>query len=150
MEVILKEAIEKLGAQGEVVKVADGYARNYLLPKKLALAASPTNLKKIEHIKIAGLKKEATEKKQAEELAALVNPLIVTVARKVGEKEVLYGSVTAIDIADDLKRQGFEIDKRKIHLEEPLKTLGEYSVAIKLHREVTATIKVNVIPEATS
>ena len=147
MEVILKEAIEKLGAQGAVVKVADGYARNYLLPKKLALAATPENLKKIEHIKVAGLKKEATEKKQAEELAGLVNQLIVTVARKVGEKEVLYGSVTAIDIADDLKRQGYEIDKRKIHLEEPLKTLGEYSVAIKLHREVTATIKVNVIPE---
>ncbi|MBZ5552390.1 MAG: 50S ribosomal protein L9 [Acidobacteriia bacterium] len=150
MEVILKETIEKLGTQGEVVKVANGYARNYLLPKNLALAATPGNLKKIEHIKVAALKKEATEKKQAEELASLVNQLTVTIARKVGEKEVLYGSVTTMDIADDLKRQGYEIDKRKIHLEEPLKTLGEYSVPVKLHREVTATIKVNVIPEATT
>ncbi|MBZ5537660.1 MAG: 50S ribosomal protein L9 [Acidobacteriia bacterium] len=148
MEVILKESIEKLGSQGEVVKVANGYARNYLLPKNLALAATPGNLKKVEHIKVAALKKEATEKKQSEELATLVNQLTVTIARKVGEKEVLYGSVTTMDIADDLKRQGYEIDRRKIHLEEPLKTLGEYSVPIRLHREVTATIKVIVIPEA--
>lgn len=147
MEVILKETIDKLGSQGEIVRVADGYARNYLIPKNLALPATSENLKKIEQIKIAALKKEATEKKQAEGLAALLSQVSVTVARKVGEKDVLYGSVTGIDIADDLKRQGYEIDKRKIHLEEPLKTLGEYSVPIKLHREVTATIKVNVIPE---
>lgn len=147
MEVILKETIDKLGSQGEIVRVADGYARNYLIPKNLALPATSGNLKKIEQIKIAALKKEATEKTQAEGLAALLSQVSVTVARKVGEKDVLYGSVTGIDIADDLKRQGYEIDKRKIHLEEPLKTLGEYSVPIKLHREVTATIKVNVIPE---
>lgn len=148
MEVILKETIEKLGTQGEVVKVADGYARNFLLPKNLAVPATPNNLKMIEHIRLAALKKEATEKKQAEELATFIEKLSVTVARKVGENDVLYGSVTAMDIADDLKRQGYEIDKRKIHLEEPLKTLGEYSVPIKLHREVTATIKVNVVAEA--
>jgi large subunit ribosomal protein L9 len=148
MEVILKETIEKLGAQGDVVKVANGYARNYLLPKKLALPATPANLKQVEQIKISALKKEATERKQAEELAGLMGQLTVTVARKVGENDVLYGSVTTLDIADDLKRQGYEIDKRKIHLEEPLKTLGEYPVPIKLHRDVTATIKVHVVPEA--
>jgi large subunit ribosomal protein L9 len=148
MEVILKETIEKLGSQGDVVKVANGYARNYLLPKNLAIPATPDNMKRIGHIKLGALKKEATEKNAAEELAALLGNLTVTVARKVGENDVLYGSVTAIDIADDLKRQGFEIDKRKIHLEEPLKTIGEYAVPVKLHHEVTAAIKVNVVAEA--
>lgn len=148
MQVILKENIDKLGTQGDVVKVADGYARNFLLPKNLAVPATPNNLKLVEQIKISALKKEATEKKQSEELSALLAQVTVTVARKVGENNVLYGSVTAMDIAEDLHRQGYEIDKRKIHLEEPLKTLGEYSVPIKLHREVTATIKVNVVGEA--
>lgn len=148
MQVILKEAIEKLGAQGDVVKVADGYARNFLLPQNLAVPATAGNMKLVEHIKIAAIKKEATEQKQAEDLSGLLAQVAVTVARKVGENDVLYGSVTAMDIAEDLHRQGYEIDKRKIHLEEPLKTLGEYSVPIKLHREVTATIKVNVVGEA--
>lgn len=147
MEVILKESIEKLGTQGDVVKVADGYARNYLLPKHLAVEATPANMRMIEHIKVAAVKKEATEKKQAEDLAALLAQVTVTVARKVGENDVLYGSVTSLDIADDLKRQGYEIDRRKIHLEDPLKTIGEYTVPLKLHREVTANLKVSVVPE---
>lgn len=147
MEVILKEAIEKLGSQGDIVKVADGYARNYLIPQKLAVIASPGNLKLVEQIKITALKKETTEKKQAEDLAALLARVTITVARKVGENDVLYGSVTSLDIAEDLKKQGYEIDRRKIHLEEPLKTIGEYQVPLKLHREVTATLKVNVVPE---
>ncbi len=147
MEVILKEAIEKLGSQGDIVKVADGYARNYLIPQKLAVIASPGNLKLVEQIKITALKKETTEKKQAEDLAALLAQVTITVARKVGENDVLYGSVTSMDIAEDLKKQGYEIDRRKIHLEEPLKTIGEYQVPLKLHREVTATLKVNVVPE---
>lgn len=148
MEVILKETVDHLGAQGDILRVSDGYARNFLLPKKLAVPATPSNMKMVEHIKRAALKKEATEKKQAEELAALLAQVAVSVARKVGENDVLYGSVTALDIAEHLHRQGYEIDKRKIHLEEPLKTLGEYSVPIKLHREVTATLRVNVVPEA--
>lgn len=148
MEVILKQTIEKLGSQGDVVKVADGYARNYLLPQKLAIEATPGNMKMIEAIRIAALKKEATEKKQAEELAALLAQVTVTVSRKVGERDVLYGSVTTMDIAEDLKRQGYELDKRKIHLEEPLKTIGEYAVPIKLYRDVTASVKVSVVAEA--
>lgn len=147
MEVILKQTIEKLGSQGDVVKVADGYARNYLLPQKLAIEATPGNMKMIEAIRIAALKKEATEKKQAEELAALLAQVTVTVSRKVGERDVLYGSVTTMDIAEDLKRQGYELDKRKIHLEEPLKTIGEYAVPIKLYRDVTASVKVSVVAE---
>ncbi len=147
MDVILKATVEQLGTQGQVVKVADGYARNYLLPKNLAVEATPNNLKLVEQIKVSALKKEATEKSQAAALAGLLEQVTITVSRKVGENDVLYGSVTSLDIAEDLKRQGYEIDRRKIHLEEPLKTIGEYTVPIKLHREVTANLKVNVIPE---
>ncbi|MDD5542521.1 MAG: 50S ribosomal protein L9 [Acidobacteriia bacterium] len=150
MEIILKETIEKLGTQGQVVRVAAGYARNYLFPRKLAIPATPANMKLIDQIKAVALKKEAADRTQAEGLAGLLAQLTVTVARKVGENDVLYGSVTAMDIAEDLKRQGYELDKRKIHLEEPLKTLGEYSVPIKLHHDVTAQVKVQVVAEASA
>jgi large subunit ribosomal protein L9 len=144
MEVILLENIEKLGARGQVVKVADGYGRNYLLPKNLAVAATPRNRKQMEQQRVRFLKLEAKEKGDAEDLATLLRGVSVTLTRKSGEKGTLFGSVTAIDIADRLATQGYNIDRRKIALDSPLKVLGEYDVPIKLHRDVTAFIKVRV------
>jgi large subunit ribosomal protein L9 len=144
MEVILLENIEKLGTRGQVVKVANGYGRNYLLPKKLAVAATPQNSKWVEQQRVRFLKLEAKEKAEAEELAKLFEGVSVTVTRKAGEKGTLFGSVTALDVAEKLVAQGFHIDKRKIHLDSPLKVLGEYDVAVKLHRDVTTTVKVKV------
>jgi large subunit ribosomal protein L9 len=144
MDVILLDNIENLGSRGQVVKVADGYGRNYLLPKKLAITATPQNRKLVDQQRVRFLKLEAKEKGDAADLATLLEDVSVTVTRKSGEKGTLFGSVTAIDIAEKLAAQGYHIDKRKIALDSPLKVLGEYKVPIKLHREVTASIKVTV------
>jgi len=144
MDVILLENIERLGTRGQVVKVADGYGRNYLLPKKLAVAANPANRKWVEQQRVRFLKLEAKEKADAEDLAKLFEGVSVTVTRKAGEKGTLFGSVTALDVAEKLAAQGFHIDRRKIHLDSPLKVLGEYDVSVKLHRDVTTTVKVKV------
>lgn len=148
MEVILLHDIEKLGTRGQMVKVADGFGRNYLLPKKLAVAATPQNRKWIEQQRVKFLKQEAREKAEAEELMKLMEGVTVVVLRKAGEQGTLFGSVTAMDVAERLAAQGFNIDKRKIHLDTPLKVLGEYDVPVKLHREVTTTVKVKVESEA--
>ncbi|MGC9970805.1 MAG: 50S ribosomal protein L9 [Bryobacteraceae bacterium] len=147
MEVILREDIEKLGSRGQIVKVAAGYARNYLLPKKLAVAATAANKKIIEQERQAHLRREAKEKSSAEDLARMMTGVTVTIAQKAGELEQLFGSVTSKDIVEALERQNYHIDRRKIHLEEPIKQLGEFQVPIRLHREVTAEITVRVVPE---
>ncbi len=148
MEVILRDDVEKLGARGEVVKVADGYARNFLLPRRLAVPATAANKKIVEQERQAHLRREATLKGEAEELAKLLTGVTVTIAQKAGEQEQLFGSVTVKDIAEALERQNFTIDRRKIHLAEPIKQLGQFPVQIKLHRDVTAEIQVSVVPEA--
>jgi large subunit ribosomal protein L9 len=147
MEVILREDIEKLGSRGQIVKVAAGYARNYLRPKKLAVAATAANKKIIEQERQAHLRREAKEKSSAEDLARMMTGVTVTIAQKAGELEQLFGSVTSKDIVEALERQNYHIDRRKIHLEEPIKQLGEFQVPIRLHREVTVEITVRVIPE---
>ncbi len=148
MEVILKEDVVNLGHRGDVVKVADGYGRNYLLPRKLALQATENNKAVIEQMKAAAARRSATEKAQAEELAVKLQPLALSFTRKSGEQGHLFGSVTSADIAEELAAQGFEVDRRKIVLNEPLKSLGEFTVPIRLYREVTAHVKVNVQAEA--
>ncbi len=147
MEIILLENIENLGQRGQIVKVADGYGRNYLLPKKLAVAATPQNRKWVEQQRVRFLKLEAKEQGDAQDLAKLMDGVAVTVKRKAGEKGTLFGSVTAIDVSEQLAAKGFKIDRRKIHLDSPLKLLGEYDVAIRLHPQVTAKVKVKVEPE---
>ena len=150
MEVILKEDVINLGHRGDVVKVADGYGRNFLLPRKLALQATLENKAVIEQMKNASARRSASEKVQAEELVAKLEPLVLSFTRKSGESGQLFGSVTTADIAADLAGKGFEVDRRKIALNEPLKTLGDHTVTIKLHREVTAHLKVKVVAEAGS
>ncbi|MGA2327241.1 MAG: 50S ribosomal protein L9 [Bryobacteraceae bacterium] len=147
MEIILREDIQNLGSRGQIVKVAAGYARNYLLPQKLAVAATAANKKIIEQERQAHLRREAKEKSSAEDLSRMMTGVAVTIAQKAGELEQLFGSVTSKDIAEALERQGYTIDRRKIHLEEPIKQLGEFKVPIRLHREVTIEITVRVIPE---
>jgi len=147
MEVILLENIDKLGGRGQVVKVADGYGRNYLLPKKLAVAATIQNRKWVEQQRVRFLKLEAKEKADAGDLAKLLEGVSVTVIRKAGDKGNLFGSVTSIDIAEQLLAQGFHIDRRKIQLTSPIKVLGEYKVPVKLHREVSSTVIVHVDPD---
>lgn len=147
MEVILKEDVEKLGHRGDIVKVAEGYGRNYLLPRKLAIEASGGNKAVIQQMKAAAVRKSAKEKTSAEGLAQQLNDVQLTFERKVGEKDHLFGSVTSADIASALEGKGFTIDRRKIHLDDPLKSLGEFHVPVKLHREVTAHVKVTVSPE---
>ena len=149
MEVILKQDVEDLGHRGDVVKVADGYARNYLLPKKFALQATEANKAVIEQMKASAARLSAAEKTVAEELAAKLALVALSFTRKSGEEGRLFGSVTSADIAAELATKGFEIDRRKIVLPEPLKTVGETGVSIKLHREVVAEIKVAVVAEAT-
>ena len=144
MEVILKEDVNKLGHRGDVVKVADGYGRNYLLPGKLAIEANAANKAVIEQMKGSAVRKSAKEKTEAESLSTQLNEIELVFERKVGENEHLFGSVTSGDIAHQLEQKGFTIDRRKISLEEPLKTIGEYHVPVKLHREVTSHIKVTV------
>jgi large subunit ribosomal protein L9 len=147
MEVILREDVEKLGARGQVIKVASGYARNFLLPKRLAVPATESNKKIVEQEKQAALRREAKEQADAAELGKMMSGLTVTVAQKVGENDQLFGSVTAKDIADLLEKQHYTIDRRKILLDSPIRTLGEHKVPIRLHRDVTAEITVNVTKE---
>ena len=147
MEVILRDHVENVGKRGEVVKVADGYARNYLLPRKLALVATPGNLKQVERERVKLDAREAEEQSAAEAIAARMAALTVVISRKVGETEALYGSVTSADIAESLGQKGFEVDKRRIGLREPIKRLGELTVPIKLHREVTVQLPVKVVAE---
>ncbi len=149
MEVILKEDVANLGHRGDVVKVADGYGRNFLLPRKLALQATDANKAVIEQMKSASARRSASEKAIAEELVTKLEPLVLTFTRKSGEAGHLFGSVTSADIAADLAAKGFEVDRRKIVLAEPLKTVGDHTVSIKLHRDVTAHVKVKVVAEAT-
>ena len=147
MEVILREDVEKLGNRGEVVKVAPGYARNYLLPKKLAVAATESNRKIVEQERQAHLRKEVKLKTEAEDLSKLLTGVSVTIAQKAGENDQLFGSVTAKDVADALALKNFTIDRRKVHLEEPIKQLGEYKVPVRLHKDVTAEVGVVVVRE---
>ena len=147
MEVILREHVDNLGRRGEVVKVADGYARNYLLPRKLALLATEGNKQQIERERAKFEAKEAEEHKVAGAVAERLNSVEIEIARKVGETEALYGSVTTSDIAEALAAKGFDLDRRKLQLQEPIKKLGEYVIPVKLHRDVTTSIKVRVIAE---
>ncbi|MDX2151868.1 MAG: 50S ribosomal protein L9 [Bryobacteraceae bacterium] len=147
MEVILRDDVEKLGHRGQIVKVAPGYARNFLLPKKLAVLATDANKKIVEQERQAHLRKEAKLEGDAQELAKMLNGVTVTIAQKVGEQDQLFGSVTAKDVAELLERQNYTIDRRKIQLDEPIRTLGEHKVPVRLHRGVTAEITVNVIKE---
>jgi large subunit ribosomal protein L9 len=147
MEVILKEDVNNLGHRGDVVKVAEGYGRNYLLPKKLAMEATAANKAVIDQMKASAVRKSAKEKSEAEALLTQLNAVSLTFARKVGENEHLFGSVTSADIAAQLEEKGFNIDRRKVQLDEPLKSLGEFHVPVKLHREVTAHVKVTVKAE---
>jgi large subunit ribosomal protein L9 len=147
MEVILREHVDNLGKRGEIVKVADGYARNFLLPRKLALLATDGNRRHVERERKIVEAREAAEKVQAEAIAARLNMIDITITRRVGETDQLYGSVTAVDIADYLKGKGFEIDRRKLILPEPIKAIGEHTVPLKLHREVTVPLKVRVTKE---
>jgi len=148
MEVILKEDVAKLGSRGDVVKVAEGYGRNFLLPRKLAIEATVGNKAVIAQMKAAAVRRSATEKAQAEELAKQFEGLSVSFQRRSGEHDQLFGSVTSSDIGDALQKKGFEIDRRKIQLHEPLKTMGEFTVPVKLHKDVTAHLKVVIEKEA--
>ena len=147
MEVILREHVDNLGRRGEVVKVADGYARNYLLPRKLALLATEGNKKQIEREKVKFDAKEAEEQKVAQAMAERLAIVDVEIVRKVGETDALYGSVTSSDVAEALAKKGVELDRRKLVLQEPIKKLGEFSIPVKLHRDVTAQVKVRVVGE---
>ncbi len=147
MEIILREDVEKLGTRGEVVKVAAGYARNFLLPKKLAVPATDSNRKIVEQERQAHLRKEAKLVGEAQELAKLMGSVSVTIARKAGENDQLFGSVTAADISDALAAQNYSVERRKIHLDEPIRTLGEHKVTVRLHRDVTTEVTVNVTRE---
>ena len=142
MEVILIGNVDNLGTRGQIVKVTAGYGRNHLLPKKLAVAATPQNRKWVEQQRQRFLKQEAHEKADAQELAGLLGGLKLVFTRKAGEQGTLFGSVTAMDIASDMANRGYNIDRRKIHLPSPVKTAGEHDVQVRLHREVTATLKV--------
>jgi large subunit ribosomal protein L9 len=148
MKVILKQDIEKLGKAGDIVKVAPGYGRNYLIPRGIAMEATPGNMKIVEQERRAQARRDFREKEAAALLAQEIVKLTATLKRKTGEGGSLYGSVTAIDIADFLVAHKVDIDKRKIQLEDPIKTVGEYQVSIRLHREVTVPIKVVVEPES--
>jgi large subunit ribosomal protein L9 len=147
MEVILREHVDNLGRRGEVVKVADGYARNYLLPRKLALLVTEGNKKQIDRERAKFEAREAEEKGVADTLAQRIARVELEIARRVGETEVLYGSVTSADIVEALGARGFEVDRRKLQLHEPIKKLGEYDVPIRLHRDVTTHVKVRVVAE---
>ena len=147
MEVILREHVDNLGKRGEIVKVADGFARNYLLPRKLALPATAGNRKHVERERKIMETREAEEKSSAEGIATRLAAVDISIARRVGDTEQLYGSVTAADIVELLKSKGFDVDRRKLILPEPLKAIGEFDVPLKLHREVTVPLKVKVVKE---
>ena len=148
MEVILREHVEHLGRRGDIVKVAEGYARNYLLPRKLALAVNEGNKRQIERERKNAEARELEEKTQADAFAARLAELEIAIPRRVGENDTLYGSVTTVDIASAFAAKGFEVDRRKIVLAEPLKTLGQVTVPIKIHRDVTAQVKVSVVADS--
>jgi large subunit ribosomal protein L9 len=147
MQIILQEDVEKLGARGEIVEVKEGYARNFLLPQKLALPASAGNLKRLEKIRATLAKRTATERDQAQVLANALAGVTVTLVRKAGDNDQLFGSVTSADVADALATQGHIVDKRRIQLDEPIKLIGESQVNVKLHSDVTAQFKVVVTRE---
>jgi large subunit ribosomal protein L9 len=147
MEVILREHVDNLGRRGDIVKVAAGYGRNYLLPRKLALAVNDNNKRQIERERTAAEARELEEKSQAEAYAERLSQADIAIARRVGENDTLYGSVTSADVAQALHAKGFEIDKRKITMADPLKALGEYTLPIRVHRDVTAEVKVKVVAE---
>ncbi|HEV2445198.1 MAG TPA: 50S ribosomal protein L9 [Candidatus Sulfopaludibacter sp.] len=147
MDVILREDIDKLGARGQVVQVANGYARNFLLPKRLAVAATEANKKIVEQERQAHLRKEAKLQSEAQDLAKLMTGVSVTIAQKAGENDQLFGSVTSKDVADALAAKGYNVDRRKVQLDDPIKQLGEYKVGVKLHKDVTAEIAVLVTKE---
>ena len=144
MEVILKQDVESLGHRGDVVKVADGYGRNFLLPRKFAIEATAANKNVIEQMKQSAIRKTAKERAEAEAVAAQMNNVVLTFERKTGGEGQLFGSVTSADIASALEQQGFPTERRRIHLDEPLKTVGEFHVPIRLHRDVTVHVQVNV------
>ena len=144
MEVILREDIEKLGTRGQLVNVAPGFARNFLLPKRLAVPATDANKKIVEQERQAALRREAVEAADAQELAKLLEPVTIEISMKAGENDHLFGSVTAKDIADQLEVRNFHIDRKKIELADPIKTLGEFAVPVKLHKQVTTSVKVIV------
>jgi large subunit ribosomal protein L9 len=148
MEVILREDVEKVGARGAVVKVTDGYARNFLLPKRLAVAATDANRKIVDQERDAYVRREAKVQSDAQSLAQLMANITLTFRHRVGENDQLFGSVTAKDIADALEAQKFHVERRRVQLEEPIRTLGEHEVTLRLHRDVTVPIKVVVEPEA--
>jgi large subunit ribosomal protein L9 len=147
MEVILREDIDKLGQRGQAVKVAAGYARNFLLPKRLAVAATASNKKIVEQERQAHLRREAKQQSEAQDLGKLMAAVEVTIAQKAGENDQLFGSVTANDVAVALEKLGYTIDRKKVHLEEPIKTLGDFKVSVRLHREVSVDIPVHVVKE---
>jgi large subunit ribosomal protein L9 len=146
-KVLLREDVDDLGARGEIVRVRAGYARNYLLPRNLAVEASAGNVKAIEQERAALLKKEAKERSTAEAQSDQMRSLTLEFKRKAGEQGALYGSVTSMDLAEALKERGYEIDRHRIHLREPLKRLGEFKVPVRLHREVSIDLQVKVLPE---
>ncbi len=147
MELILREDIANLGHRGDVVNVSNGYGRNFLLPKKLAMPVTEGNKKVVEREKAVALRREVHEKGEAEQLAAMLGKAEIQIVRKAGDNGVLFGSVTSLDVEDALQKLGFQIDRRKIVLEEPLKQLGEFPVPVRLHREVTASLNVKVVQE---
>lgn len=149
MEVILKEDVPRLGSRGDVVKVAEGYGRNFLLPQRLAIVANSANKAVVVQMKAASIRRSAKEKSSAEELAKQFEGVDLTFQRKAGEHDQLFGSVTTGDIADALEKKGLTIDRRKIHIHEPIKTLGEFTIPVKLHRDVTAHLKVVIEKDAT-
>jgi len=147
MEVILREDVDKLGHRGEVVKVTPGYARNFLLPRRMAVAATDSNKKIVEQERQAHLRREAKEQGEAADLGKMLGAVEVTISQKAGENDQLFGSVTVADIAAALEKQGYTIDRRKIILEEPIKTIGDFKVTVKLHREVSVEVPVHVVKE---
>jgi large subunit ribosomal protein L9 len=147
MDVILREDIEKLGTRGQLVKVAPGYARNFLLPNKMAVAATASNKKIVEQERQAHLRREAKVEGEAKDLGKMLGAVSITISQKAGENDQLFGSVTSKDIAEALEKQGYTIERRKIALDEPIKTLGEFKVPVRLHREVTAEVTVHVVKE---
>jgi large subunit ribosomal protein L9 len=148
MQIILQEDVEKLGNRGELVDVAPGYARNFLLPRKLGLEATPGNMKRLEKMRAAFAMKEATEKEAAQKEAAQIAGVSLTLTRKAGENDQLFGSVTSADVAEALAAKGFPVDKRKIALVDHIKAIGEYEIPVKLHREVIVNVKLTVDREA--
>ena len=148
MQIILQEDVEKLGTRGQVVNVAEGYARNFLLPRKLALEASAGNMKRLEKMRATFAKKEATEKGDAQKLAELLAGVSLELTRKAGENDQLFGSVTSADISEALAAKGFNVEKRKIALTDPIKVVGEFEIPVKLHREIAANVKLSVKKEA--